>query len=126
MDVKLIANGAELSNRLSTYDAYMEVSQKVLTLMNDMERPYRSTMRPVVKFSLLPMTDVEATNIYNMLKGIVFPVTFEISGQVMTADMRVIGNLGDKFLLTSCDGKRRYKGAEITLRGLGSVRGGSV
>ena len=126
MDVKLIANGVDFSNKISTYDAYMEVTQKVLTMLDDSERPYPAVFRPVVRFSLLPMTDTEATAVYNTLKGIVFPATFEISGQEMTADVRVVGNLGDRFLLTSPDGKRRYKGAEITLRGLRNVRGGAV
>lgn len=123
MDVKLIANGVDLSKRLSTYDAYMEVTQKVITMLNESERPYPAVMRPVVKFSLLPMTDAESTALYNTLSAIVFRATFEISGKEMTADMRVVGNLGDKFLLTSFDGQRRYKGVEIVLRGLKNARG---
>lgn len=123
MDVKLVANGVDFSDRLSTYDAYMEVTQKVLTMLDDTERPYPAVMRPVVNFSLLPLTDEEATEVYNTLRPVVFSATFEISGQEMTAEMRVVGNLGDKFLLTSSDGKRRYKGREIMLRGLRNANG---
>ena len=123
MNVKLVANGVDFSGKLSTYDAYMEVTQKVLTMLDDSERPFPAVMRPVVVFSLLPMTDEESTQTYNVLKDIIFSATFEISGQEMTADMRVVGNLGDKFLLTSPDGKRRYKGREIMLRGLKNANG---
>lgn len=123
MNVKLVANGVDFSKRLSTYDAYMEVTQKVLTMLNDTERPYPAVMRPVVVFSLLPMTDEESTETYNTLKNIVFSATFEISGQEMTADVRVVGNLGDTFLLTSPDGKRRYRGRQIMLRGLRNANG---
>lgn len=123
MNVKLVANGVDFSGKLSTYDAYMEVTQKVLTMLDDSERPFPAVMRPVVVFSLLPMTDEESTQTYNVLKDIIFSATFEISGQEMTAEMRVVGNLGDKFLLTSPDGKRRYKGREIMLRGLKNANG---
>ena len=123
MNVKLVANGVDFSGKLSTYDAYMEVTQKVLNMLDDSERPYPAVMRPVVVFSLLPMTDEESTQTYNVLKDIIFSATFEISGQEMTAEMRVVGNLGDKFLLTSPDGKRRYKGREIMLRGLKNANG---
>lgn len=123
MDVKLVVNGVDYSKRLSTYDAYMETTQKVLTMLDDSERPYPAVMRPVVVFSLLPMTDEESTETYNTLKDILLSATFEISGQEMTAEMRVVGNLGDKFLLTSPDGKRRYKGREIMLRGLRNANG---
>ena len=123
MNVKLVANGVDFSRKLSTYDAYMEVTQKVLNMLDDSERPFPAVMRPVVVFSLLPMTDEESTQTYNVLKDIIFSATFEISGQEMTAQMRVVGNLGDKFLLTSPDGKRRYKGREIMLRGLKNANG---
>lgn len=123
MNVKLVANGVDFSGKLSTYDAYMEVTQKVLNMLDDSERPFPAVMRPVVVFSLLPMTDEESTQTYNVLKDIIFSATFEISGQEMTAEMRVVGNLGDKFLLTSPDGKRRYKGREIMLRGLKNANG---
>lgn len=123
MNVKLVANGVDFSGKLSTYDAYMEVTQKVLNMLDDSDRPFPAVMRPVVVFSLLPMTDEESTQTYNVLKDIIFSATFEISGQEMTAEMRVVGNLGDKFLLTSPDGKRRYKGREIMLRGLKNANG---
>lgn len=123
MEVKLTANGYDFSGKLSTYEAYMEVTQKVLTMLDDSERPYPAVLRPIVKFSLLPLTDEESAEVYNVLKDIVFSATFEIDGQEMTAEMRVIGELGAKFLLKSPDGKRRYRGGVIMLRGLRNANG---
>ena len=123
MEIKLIANGYDLSGKLSTYEAYMEVTQKILTMLDDSERPYPAVLRPIVKFSLFPLTDEESSEIYNALKDIVFTSTFYINGAEMTAEMRVIGDLGTKFLLKSVDGKRRYRGGEIMLRGLRNANG---
>lgn len=124
MNVKLITNGYDLSSKLSTYEAHMEVTyKKVLTMLDDSERPYPATSRPVVTFSLLPLTDEESKEIYNSLKSIVFTATFEVNSTQRTADVRVVSNLGSTFLLTSVDGKRRYRGGEIVLRGLRSANG---
>lgn len=123
MEIKLIANGYDFSGKLSTYEAYMEVTQKVLTMLDDSERPYPAVLRPIVRFSLLPLTDEESTEVYNVLKDIVFSATFDINGAEMTAEMRVVTNLGGKFLLKSSDGKRRYRGGEIMLRGLKNANG---
>lgn len=123
MEIKLIANGYDFSGKLSTYEAYMEVTQKVLSMLDDSERPYPAVLRPIVRFSLLPLTDEESTEVYNVLKDIVFSATFDINGTEMTAEMRVVTNLGGKFLLKSSDGKRRYRGGEIMLRGLKNANG---
>ena len=123
MEIKLTANGYDFSGKLSTYEAYMEVTQKVLTMLDDSERPCPVVLRPIVRFSLLPLTDEESTEIYNVLKDIVFFATFDINGAEMTAEMRVVTNLGGKFLLKSADGKRRYRGGEIMLRGLKNANG---
>lgn len=123
MEIKLIANGYDFSGKLSTYEAYMEVTQKVLSMLDDSERPYPAVLRPIVRFSLLPLTDEESTEVYNVLKDIVFSATFDINGAEMTAEMRVVTNLGGKFLLKSSDGKRRYRGGEIMLRGLKNANG---
>ena len=102
----------------------MEVTyKKVLTMLDDSERPYPSASRPVVTFSLLPLTDEESKEIYNSLKSIVFTATFEVNSTQKTADVRVVSNLGSTFLLTSVDGKRRYRGGEIVLRWLRSANG---
>jgi hypothetical protein len=124
MDIKLVANGYDLSQKLSTYEAHMEVTyKKVLTMLDGSERPFPAASRPVVTFSLLPLTDQESEEIYNALKSMVFSATFEVNGTQRTADVRVVSNLGSTFLLTSVDGKRRYRGGEIVLRGLKSANG---
>lgn len=120
MDVTLTVNGLNLHDQLSTYRVTKEVSYKqVLTALDGTEHAFGGHTRPVVSFSLLPMTDEESTALFRALSNLVFPVTFtdQYSGADLTYQMRVTSNLESVFALRSVDGKRRYKGGEIQLRG---------
>ena len=119
MDVTLIVNGLDLSGKLSTYSVTDEVTyKKVITTLDGSEHPSGGTARPVVTFSLLPLTDEETAELYNKLSTFIFPATFTRHGKDEQRNVRVVSNLSTTFLLRSVDGKRRYKGSEITLRGL--------
>lgn len=118
MDITLVANGYDFSSKLSKYYAYYEVQSDVLTMLDKSERLVCGSKRPIVEFTLLPLTDEESAEIYAKLEELVFSATFDIQGAEITADMRVVSNLGAAFLLKSVDGKRRYKGDRIVLRGL--------
>lgn len=119
MEVTLIANGLDLSSKLSTYSVTEEVSyRKIVTTLDGTEYPTKGVVRPIVTFSLFPMTDSEAANVYNALSGLVFNATFTRNGKDEIRRVRVSSNLESTFLLMSVDGKRRYKGDKIQLRGL--------
>lgn len=121
MDVTLIVNGLDLSKQLSTYNVTEEVSyRKVVTTMDEKEHAYPGVKRPVVTFSLLPMTDRESTTLFNSLYDLIFNATFtnQHSGIDETRRVRLTSNLDSAFLLLSVDGKRRYRGGEIQMRAI--------
>lgn len=122
MDVTLIVNGLDLSNRLSTFGVTKSITyKKVVTTMDDTEHPYPGARKDVVTFSLLPQTDEEGAEVYAALSGLVFDATFTSQyegGKDVTKRVRVISDLESTFLLLSVDGKRRYRGVEIQLREL--------
>lgn len=119
MDISLIVNGLDLSKKLSTYSVSQEVSyRKVITTLDDVEHPYPGLIRPIVNFSLLPLTDGESADLYHALSPLLFTVKFwnpHINAE-MTRQMRLVSNMETVFLLKSVDGKRRYRGGEIQLR----------
>jgi hypothetical protein len=121
MDVTLIVNGLDLHERLSTYNVKYNVTyRKVVTTLDDTEHVYPGATKPVVTFSLMPMTDEESAAIYSALSDLVFPLKFTdpYAGADATATARVVSDLDATFALKSVDGKRRYKGGSIQLRGL--------
>lgn len=119
MEVTLILNGLDLSNKLSTYNVAQEISyRKVITTLDNVEHAYRGVMRPIVTFSLLPLTDDEYTSLYNKVQNHVFEVTYTDRGREYTKQMRIVSNLDAQFLLMSVDGKRRWKSGAIQLRAI--------
>jgi hypothetical protein len=121
MDVTLTINGYDAHKRLSTYNVTEEVTyRKVITALDDTEYPYPAKNRPIITFSMWPLTDEESAKLYNALSGLTFTATFtnQHKNQDETRRVRVVSNLESAFALKSVDGKRRYKGGEIQLRGL--------
>lgn len=119
MDITLTINGVDLSTRLSSYSVTREVSyRKVIKTLDDVEHAYPGEVRPEVRFSLFPGTDEEDSELYEMLENMILTVTFTQKGVDVTRRMRLISNLESTFLLKSVDGKRRYRGGIITLRGM--------
>lgn len=121
MDITLITNGLDLHEKLSTYKMTLEVTyRKIVTTLDDVEHPYPGKTRPIITFSLLPLTDDESKELYDALKALVFQASFtnQYSGIDETKRVRLATNMESAFALTSIDGKRRYKGTEVQLRGL--------
>lgn len=118
MDIPLIVNGFDVSSRLSTYRVDHEVTYKrVVTTMDDTEHALPSKIRPIITFSLLPGTEEEDAAFYNAVSSLEFYATFLDKGRSVTQKVRVTSSLTERFLLTSFDGKRRYRGGDIQLRG---------
>lgn len=119
MDVTLKIEGLDISDRLSTYSVMDEVTYKqVITTLDEVEHPYPGKIRQIITFSLIPGTAVEDLELYNKLKKLIVSTEFTQLDEVRTRQMRLVSNLESTFLLLSVDGKRRYKGGQITLRGL--------
>lgn len=119
MDITLIINGLALSSRLSTYSVTQEVTyRKIITTLDETEHPYPRKIRPIINFSLIPGTDEDDEILYNTLKNLIFNVIYTENGADVIRKMRLVSNLESVFLLTSVDGKRRYKNGAIQLRGL--------
>jgi hypothetical protein len=117
IDVTLTFNGYNFSPLLSTYRCYhsTEVSESVVTI--DGTEYVASNERPVVEFSLIPLSDAQSQTVYQALSAITAnavytdPYRGESSGV-----MRVSSNLDATFGLRSIDGNRYYKGGVIVLR----------
>ena len=118
MDVTLKINGVNISRRLSTYSVKDEINYKrVITTLDEVEHPYPGRTRQVVTFSMIPGTASEDLEIYNELKKLILNAEFTHLDEVKTRQMHLSSDLESTFLLLSVDGKRRYKGGQITLRG---------
>lgn len=119
MDITLIIHGLVLSSRLSTYSVTQEVTyRKIITTLDETEHPYPGKIRPIINFSLIPGTDEDDEILYNTLKNLIFNVIYTENGADVIRKMRLVSSLESVFLLTSVDGKRRYKNGAIQLRGL--------
>lgn len=119
MDITLIVNGLDLSKKLATYSVDKEVRyRKIITTLDDMEHPVSGSKRTIVRFTLLPMTEEESSELETALGSLVFESTFTVNGVDRTEDVRLASDLQNLFLLKSVDGKRRYRGGQIVLRGV--------
>ena len=119
MDITLIIGGLALSSRLSTYSVTQEVTyRKIITTLDETEHPYPGKIRPIINFSLIPGTGEDDEILYNTLKNLIFNVIYTENGADVVRKMRLVSSLESVFLLTSVDGKRRYKNGAIQLRGL--------
>lgn len=119
MDITLKIGTLDVHERLSAYSVQREVSySKIIVTMDDDEHAVRSKDRYVVKFSLFPMTEDEATAYCNALRASAIDVTFSdpYTKSDVTKTMRATSSLDAAFALVSVDGKRRYKGGEIQMR----------
>lgn len=117
--ITLTVNGLDLSRKLSTYSTVKKVTYTdVLSALDGKEYPFPGATKTEIMFSVLPMTDDEASALYGALSGLVFKATYtdQHTGGNIMADVRVISDIESTFLLLSVDGKRRYKGGAITLR----------
>lgn len=117
--IKLIANGLDLSGKLSTYRASKKVTYTdILSALDGTEYAFPAATKTEITFSLLPMDEAESAAFYSALSSLIFPATYtdQHAGIDRTGNVRVISDIDSAFLLKSVDGKRRYRGSEITLR----------
>lgn len=119
MDVTLTINGRDYSAWLSTYTPSLEVTySKVITTLDNKEHRSPGVYRPTITFSLLPLSDFTASQLYDDLSAVpdvTFTNPYDSTG-VTTRQMCVTSNLQAAFGLRSIDGNRYYKSGEITLR----------
>lgn len=119
MDITLTIDGLDLSGRVSSYSVTRDVSyNKVITTLDNVEHPYPGAVRPIINFSLLPGTDEQDAELYELLEKLIYSVTYTEKGVDVTRKMRLTSSLESVFLLRSVDGNRRYKNGAIQLRGV--------
>lgn len=122
MDVTLTINGQDFSPVLSTYSVRYETAYaKSVKALDGTEYAGGFTIRPVLAFSLRPMTDAQAVIFYNALTAAnpaSCTYTDTASNVDRTARMRLSTNLEYAFALRSSDNNRYYTGGQITLRGV--------
>ena len=118
IDVTFRLNDVDYSSLLSTYHVTREVEyQEVLTTMDGTEHGV-ARYRPVIIFSLIPLTDEQCRQLYNVLANgdIKCRYTNPQSNEISISIMRVVSDINAIFGLRSIDGNRYYKCGEITLR----------
>ena len=95
IDITLKIGEYDLSGLLSTYDVQHEVEYQHLMTSLDGTEHGAPRYRPVVNFSLIPITDEQAAELYTALRGINANVTYTdtFRNEDITADMRVTSNL---------------------------------
>lgn len=127
LDVKLTFNGYDFAPLLSTYAVDYEISyRKVVTALDGTEYFGNGTRRPIINFTLRPLTDSQSKAAYDALKIMVASCSYTdpaVNGSAdasvtRTAQFRVTSSLEAAFGLRSVDGNRYYKGGVITLRGV--------
>lgn len=119
-DLTLSIAGVDFSASISTYQVTKEVTyKKIITTLDDVEHSYPGKMRDIISVSFLPMTEEQATALYDALNAFSVTVIYtdpNRGGVTSTKTMRVTSNIEQTFALKSVDGKRRYKGGAIELR----------
>ena len=123
MDVTLTCNGQDFASGLLTYAVSYETGYgKTVTALDGTEYAGNLTSRPIVTFSMRPMTDAQTLACYNALTAaspISCAYTDPATNVTRTAFMRLATNPEFVFAVRSSDGARYYQGGEITLRGVG-------
>ena len=118
IDVTFMLNGNDWHELLSTYepDQVPEIPTSLKTM--DGTEHGRTRFRPVLIFSLIPLTDAQTALLFSDLNGGEVEVVYTDPNltEVVTATMRVNTPLKSVFGLKSVDGNRYYKGGMIELR----------
>lgn len=121
MTITALINNVDFAPALSTWNVTHEIAfSKVVSSLNGADRAFGRREKTIISFSLLPYTEEECSSYYYALSAGIVSFTFtDNDGTVKEKEMRLISDLESVFLLDSVDGKRRYKGATITLRQTG-------
>lgn len=118
IDVTLVFDGLDLSDKLSTYNVTHEVEVSDSITAMDGTEYIAQRIRPTVSFSFIPLTDEQTADIYEKLSALVGVLTYTdpYLGRDNSLVARVNSNLESVFGLRSIDGNRYYKGGTITFR----------
>lgn len=119
MDITLIVNGNDFSDRLSTFRVEPEITYaKVIQTIDGEEYAVGKRVRDVVIFRLFPQTDEQAAIDFETLSAPTLTATYTYPPKNIDragVALRLVSNLDYAYGLTSA-GHRRYKGGAITLR----------
>ena len=117
IDVTLKIGEYNASPLLSTYTVTHETEYPTLVTTMDGTEYGVARYRPVITFSMIPLTDAQSEELYNALSR-VSKVTFTDphDDNEKTGVMRLTTNTDAIFGIRSIDGNRYYKGSQITLR----------
>ena len=117
IDVTFKINNTDYSSLLSKYSVEYSVEKvKSVTTMDGTEH-VTARKRPVVSFSLIPLTDAQCATLYTALSSLNVTVKFtDPNYGVRESTMRVTSSIKNTFGLKSTNGNRYYKGGTITLR----------
>lgn len=118
IDVTFTFNGFNFAPYLSTYEVKYSLEEADSMVAMDGTEYVAIRKRPVIEFSLIPLTDAQSAAIYSALSVQTAPVTYTDPnmGRDATAVMRLASDINRVFGLRSVDGNRYYKGGTITLR----------
>lgn len=119
IDITFKIGVTSYSDLLSTYNVDYAVEYgETFTALNGTEYG-RPLYRPVIRFSLIPLTEAQSADLYTKLSesaSVTVQYTDPHANTTRTASFRVASDIGRAFLLKSVDGLRRYSGGEIVLR----------
>lgn len=119
IDVTFKLGGTSYSSKLSTYRVTYETTYgSTLTALDGTEYG-RALFRPVITFSLIPMTEEESAALFTLLsngQSLTVEYTDPNTNEDRTGSFRLASNIDHIFALKSVDGNRRYTGGEIILR----------
>lgn len=117
IDVTFSFNDYDLHELLSTWSVVHEVETADSVTAIDGTEYFAVRRRPTINFTLIPLSDAQAQEVYDVLSGIIADAEYTdpYLGERI-ASMRVSTNLEAAFGLRSVDGNRYYKGGIITLR----------
>lgn len=119
MDITLILNEVDFSERVSKYNVKHEpIAPKIITTMDNVEHVPLKKFRTVIRFALMPVSDESAADDYETLSAGVFDATYTdpYAGGDRQQTVHLVTPLDAVFGLRSVDGNRYYKGGELELR----------
>jgi len=118
IDVTFTYNGFNFAPYLSTYEVKYALEEADSMVAMDGTEYVATRKRPVIEFSLIPLTDAQSAAIYSALSVPTASASYTNPnmGRDATAVMRLASDINRVFGLRSVDGNRYYKGGTITLR----------
>ena len=118
IDVTFTLEGVDYSQYLSSYSVSHEVEQRAIVTTLDGTEYTSTQLRPVITFSLVPLSDEQSESLYEILSKSSIEVTYTdpYLGDRHSVTMRVTSELNSAFIIRANNGNCYYKGNSITLR----------